>query len=118
MKKISFVLILLAAAFNLKAQEVTGDWYGVLNIGDAQLHLVFHINKQADHYATTFDSTDQGAMGLDADKTTVNSNTVNIESTRFNFKYGGVYKPDSAIIRGTFVQGGGSLPLLLTRKGK
>ena len=116
MKKIAFILILLAAAFNLKAQDVAGDWYGALNISGTQLRLVFHINKSGDVYATTFDSPDQGAAGLGVDKTTVSNNAITIISNTFSFSYNGVYKPDSAIIRGTFAQGPGSFPLLLTRK--
>jgi hypothetical protein len=116
MKKITFILILLAAAFSLKAQDVTGDWYGALNISGTQLRLVFHINKSGEVYATTFDSPDQGANGLGVDKTTVTGNAVTISSNTFSFTYNGIYKPDSAIIRGTFAQGPGSFPLLLTRK--
>ena len=116
MKKITFILMLLAAAFNLKAQDVTGDWYGALNISGVQLRLVFHVNKSGEVYATTFDSPDQGASGLGVDKTTVKNNAVTIESSQFGFNYTGTYKPDSAIIRGTFTQGPGTFPLLLTRK--
>ncbi|MDB5123945.1 MAG: hypothetical protein JWP94_2074 [Mucilaginibacter sp.] len=115
MKKIitSFIFILLT--YGAFAQGIAGDWYGTLNIpGGTTLHVVFHITKSGETYSATFDSPDQGARGLATDKTTVTGNQVTIEAAQFNFKYMGDYKPDSNKITGTFTQGGGSLPLILT----
>jgi hypothetical protein len=114
MKKITLVLMLLAAAFSLKAQDVTGDWYGAINVAGAKLHLVFHISKSGDTYATVMDSPDQGAKGLGTDKTTVNKNAITIEASKFGIKYTGTYKPDSSIINGMFAQGALNTPLILT----
>lgn len=116
MKKIIFILILLAASFNLKAQDVTGDWYGAINIAGARLHLVFHISRSGDSYSTIMDSPDQKATGLATDKTTVSNNTVNIEANKFDIKYTGTYKPDSSLISGRFLQGATNTPLILTHK--
>lgn len=116
MKKITFILILLTTAFNLKAQDVAGDWYGAIKVAGAKLNLVFHISKSGEVYTTTFDSPDQGARGLVVEKTTVSGTAVTLESAKFGFKYSGVYKPDSAIIRGAFVQGALNTPLILTHK--
>lgn len=114
MKKITLVLMLLAAAFSLKAQDVTGDWYGAIKIAGAKLNLVFHINKSGDVYSTIMDSPDQGAKGLGTDKTTVNKNEITIEANKFGIKYTGTYKPDSSIINGTFTQAVLNTPLILT----
>jgi pimeloyl-ACP methyl ester carboxylesterase len=114
MKKITLILMLLAAAFNLKAQDVTGDWYGAIKIAGAKLNLVFHVNKSGDVYSTIMDSPDQGAKGLGTDKTTVNNNAITIEANKFGIKYTGTYKPDSSIINGTFTQGALNTPLILT----
>lgn len=114
MKKITFILMLLAAAFNLKAQDVTGDWYGAIKIAGAKLHLVFHINKSGDGYSTLMDSPDQGAKGLGTDKTTVDKNAITIEANKFGIKYTGTYKPNRSIIDGTFAQGAINTPLILT----
>lgn len=114
MKKITLILMLLACAFNMKAQDVTGDWYGAIKVAGAKLNLVFHINKSGDGYSTIMDSPDQGAKGLGTDKTTVNSNTITIEATKFGIKYTGTYKPDSSIINGTFTQAVLNTPLILT----
>jgi uncharacterized protein len=116
MKKISLILILFASAFNIKAQDITGDWYGAIKANGAQLHLVFHISKTGDVYATTFDSPDQHAKGLGTDKTSFTGNAITIEASKFGIKYTGTYKPDSSMINGIFTQGAVNLPLILTRK--
>ena len=116
MKKLSLTILTLIFTIALKAQGLTGDWYGAININGTQLHLVFHISKSGDIYSSAMDSPDQGAKGIVADKTLFSNNTVTIEANRFSIKYTGTYKPDSAVIRGTFAQGTGSFPLILMRK--
>lgn len=108
--------MLLASALTLKAQDLTGDWYGALKVSGATLNLVFHISKSGDIYSTTMDSPDQGAKGMGTDKTTFNNNVITVEAAPYGIKYTATYKPDSALINGTFAQGGLSLPLTLTRK--
>ena len=114
MRRITFILMLLAATFSLKAQDVTGDWYGAIKVAGAKLNLVFHINKSGDTYSTVMDSPDQGAKGLGTDKTTVNNNAITIEANKFGIKYTGTYKPDSSTINGTFAQGALNTSLILT----
>ena len=114
MKKITLILTLIIAAFNLKAQDVTGDWYGAINVGGAKLHLVFHISKSGDSYSTIMDSPDQGAKGLATDKTSFSKNAITIEANKFGIKYTGTLKSDSSLINGTFLQGPLNTPLILT----
>ncbi|MFI5162128.1 MAG: alpha/beta hydrolase family protein [Sphingobacteriales bacterium] len=97
------------------AQSITGDWYGALSVNGTNIPLVFHIAKNGDAYTTTFDSPDQGAHGLATDKTTVAGNQLTIEASTYKITYSGIFMPDSDKIKGTFVQGGGSLPLNLGR---
>jgi uncharacterized protein len=97
------------------AQSITGDWYGALSINGTNIPLVFHVAKSGDTYTTTFDSPDQGAHGLATDKTAVTGNKLTIEASTYKIKYTGTFLPDSAQIKGTFMQGGGSLPLTLGR---
>jgi len=107
---LSFILV-FAGAF---AQNITGDWYGLIKAGGSSLHLVFHISKSGDTYTTTLDSPDQGAKGLPTDKTTVTGDVVEIEAAKFGIKYSGIYQVDKKSINGTFTQGG-AIPLNLTR---
>jgi len=115
MKKIVGTLIFMVLTYSVFAQNITGDWYGTLNIpGGKTLHVVFHITKSGDTYTTTFDSPDQGAAGLATDKTTVAGDKLTIEASKFNFTYNGVFLPDSSKINGTLSQGGGSGALNFT----
>ena len=61
------------------------------------------------------DSPDQGARGLPTDKTTVTGNQLTIEASTYKIKYMGTFLPDRPQIKGTFLQGEGSLPLNLGR---
>jgi len=98
------------------AQSIAGDWYGAVSFNGTNIPLVFHIAKDGDTYTTTFDSPDQGAHGLPTDKTTVTGNQLTIEASTYKIKYTGTFIPDSAQIKGTFIQGVGSLPLNMGRR--
>lgn len=114
MKKILITLtfaLLVTASF---AQSITGDWYGSLNVQSTKLPIVFHITKGGDGYTTTMDSPAQGAKGLPTDQTVVSGSSITISSAKFGLKYTGIFKPDSDRITGTFAQGPGSFPLVLT----
>ena len=37
-------------------QDITGEWNGTLSVQNTSLRLVFHINKTADGYSATMDS--------------------------------------------------------------
>lgn len=116
MKKISllFALLLLLSS-GLFAQSIAGTWYGTLQIpGGGQLHVVFHIKQEGNVYTTTMDSPDQGASGLPVDQTTVEGRQLTLTAAKFQLKYTGSYLPDSALIKGTFTQGPGSMPLTLS----
>jgi pimeloyl-ACP methyl ester carboxylesterase len=114
MKKIFTTSLLLLSMIAGYAQSITGTWYGTLNISGSSLHVVFHISQNGGTYATTMDSPDQGAAGLPTDQTQFTGHQLTIEASKFALKYTGTFLPDSNKITGTFVQGTGSFPLLLT----
>jgi pimeloyl-ACP methyl ester carboxylesterase len=116
MKKLNLTFSLLLLASSLFAQKIAGIWYGTLNVRGNSLRLVFHISQTSGIYATTMDSPDQHAMGLAAEKTTVEGNQLTIEATKYAIKYIGNYLPDSNKIKGIFLQGASSIPLELTDK--
>jgi len=58
-----FLSIFLCAAL-LRAQDITGQWNGVLSVQGVNLRLVLHVNKTGDGYTSTMDSPDQGAKGM------------------------------------------------------
>ena len=51
-------------AFGVLAQDITGEWNGVLSVQGMKLRLVFHVTKTDAGYTATMDSPDQGAKGI------------------------------------------------------
>ena len=107
-----FLSIFLCAVFS-QAQDITGQWNGVLSVQGTNLRLVFHINKTGEGYASTVDSPDQGAAGIPVTTTTFDGSKLFLTITALGASYEGEFKADS--IEGTFKQSGMSFPLTLKR---
>ena len=45
MRKIKLLLLALVAPFLASAQQITGDWYGLLKVQGMEMRLVFHITE-------------------------------------------------------------------------
>lgn len=96
------------------SQEIHGSWAGSLNIQGTQLPLILNVQKNGDLYQTTLDSPMQGAKGIPIKETTFANNELQIAAPNLNLKFTGHFTGNT--IEGTFVQNGGSFPLVLTRK--
>ena len=107
-----FLAIFLSGAIS-QAQDITGQWDGVLNIQGVNMRLVFHINKTDNGYVSTMDSPDQGAMGIPAATTTFNGSKLTIVAPAIGLLYEGEFKNDSFV--GTFNQGALSVPMTLKK---
>lgn len=115
MNKTTILSLLVLMSFTSSAQDITGQWNGLLKVQDGvQLRLVFHINKTESGYASTMDSPDQGANGLPVNTTKFENNTLSLEAAGLGITYTGTLA--NGLIDGTFVQRGMSLPLQLTRE--
>ena len=116
-----FCLAALTAVMTLgaQAQDVIGDWQGALKIGEAQLHMVVHIAK-ADNggLRATMDSPDQGAKGIPISSISLKDFKLTFTSDAIRGAYEGTVNAAGTVIEGTWTQGGGSLPLSLTRAVK
>lgn len=110
MKKI--FLFILTSLFVLPnfAQEIVGDWSGVLKIQSVELRIVLHIKKEENIYSATMDSPDQGAKGIPVTKVGLNGTTMIFEVETAGIKYEGNVE-DETLIKGTFNQVGQSFPL-------
>jgi len=113
MKKIIIPIILGLISFSTKAQQLTGNWQGILSLPGLNLHIVFHVKKEGDKYSSTMDSPDQNATGIAIESTIVTDKNITIESAALGIKYDGVFKTDSNKIVGTFHQGTYNIPLVL-----
>ncbi len=114
MKTISILLISVLISFSLSAQDITGQWNGVLKVQGTQLRLVFNVSKSANGYSSTMDSPDQGAKDIPVTNTTFENSKIKFEITNLNIEYIGELK-DHEII-GTFKQGGQEFPMNLSRE--
>ena len=113
MGRIAIILAIILGGTFLKAQaqDITGQWNGVLSIQGVNLRLVFHINKDANGYTSTMDSPDQGAAGIPVATTKFDGLKLSLEVPNIALKYEGEYKTDSIV--GTFKQGTLSVPMTL-----
>ncbi|MDG1332448.1 MAG: alpha/beta fold hydrolase [Crocinitomicaceae bacterium] len=115
MKKLLILIFLFITAQASQAQEITGQWNGVLKIQGSQLRLVFNITKDDEGYQATMDSPDQGAKGIPVSSTTFEDNTLTITVDNIGFKYEGDLEDDGHIV-GSFEQAGMKLPLDMYRE--
>jgi hypothetical protein len=114
MKSKVLIFFLFVSFQSLFSQEIQGSWAGNLSIQGTQLPLIFNIQKNGDLYQTTLDSPMQGAKGIPIKETTFANNELQIAAPNLNLKFSGLFKGET--IEGTFVQNGGSFPLVLSRK--
>jgi hypothetical protein len=119
MNKLFYVLLLsLFVMVGAHAQTIEGDWQGTLRAGATELRLVLHVTKdEKGALRATFDSVDQNAMGIPITSISFNDSILKFEIQNINGSYEGKANADRTVIDGTWSQGGGSLPLELTRVG-
>lgn len=114
MKKTTAVVAMMLMAFTSFAQDITGQWNGLLKVQGIQLRVVFNVSKSADGYTSTMDSPDQGANGIPVTKTSFENPNIHFEVANAGIVYDGVLKENE--IEGTFKQGGQSFPMNLSKK--
>ena len=104
-----------AQAAPASSHDLVGTWQGTLHAGQ-DLRTVVKITKdEKGAYQGTFYSLDQGAQGFPLDSATLQGSDVKFTLKLFNLSYQGKLSADRNTIDGTSSQGGGSLPLVLTR---
>lgn len=76
MKKISLLVLFFFAINFSSAQDITGQWTGILK--EAQLRLVFNITKTEKGFITTMDSPDQGVKDIPVTNTNLENSVFKI----------------------------------------
>lgn len=114
MKTILILFLTTFSTLSLSAQEITGQWNGVLKVPGAQLSLVFHVTQTADGFTGTMDSPDQGANGIPVTKTTFENPKIKFEITNARIEYIGELKEGEIV--GVFKQNGQEYPMNLSKK--
>ena len=114
MKTFSILLISLLASISLSAQDIIGQWNGVLKVQGTQLRLVFNVTKTDNSISSTMDSPDQGANGIPTSTTSFENSILKITIANAKIEYEGRLGTDNIIV-GTFKQGGQSFPMNLSK---
>lgn len=112
MKTKLFILILLIAQI-FYAQDITGTWYGTLDIRGQKLPLVIYISEKDKVYSSTFDSPLQGAKNIPIEITTFVGAKLLLSAKKVGFVFEG--KLNSGKIEGNFSQNGMNLLMVLSR---
>ena len=116
MKTKLIIIVLLSFFQNFFSQDISGSWYGNLDVQGQKLPLVIHIEKNGTDLKSTFDSPMQGAKGIPIQKTLFENNELTITAPNLGITFKGTYNVDK--IEGNFMQSGLNLPLLLTRNAE
>ncbi len=95
------------------SQNITGSWYGNLDVQGQKLPLVFHIGQEGNDLKSTFDSPTQGAKGVPIQKTLFENNELTFNASNLGITFTG--KLNTQKIEGIFSQSGMNFPLILTR---
>ncbi len=105
-------LLLFLLSVPIFGQQITGDWNGLLNIGQ-ELPIVLHIEKTDSGYSGSLDSPAQKAYGIEMSTISFEKDSITFSIARIGMSYAGVLANDE--ISGTFQQGGMQLPLAFSR---
>jgi len=112
----ALLLVSASAYAQGPSAPLTGNWTGSLNVSGTTLHLVCHFTPKPDGALSgTFDSLDQGAMGLSFSAVRVTGQTVHLEASSIGASFDGEVDAAGRTLTGHWMQGGNSLPLTLTR---
>jgi uncharacterized protein len=117
------VALCVALPSAVDAQEngaVLGSWSGTLDLPQGpQLTVVYHVERaDAGGLTGTLDSPDQGATGLPLSAVTFSGGTLTLAAASISGvpTFTGTLSEDGSKLSGTFSQGGGELPLELTKQ--
>lgn len=115
MKKLLCAIGFILFCFSLNAQDIIGQWNGILKVQGIQLRLVFNIEKADTIFAATMDSPDQGANGIPVKSVSFKNSVLKLELPNLFIQYQGTLN-DNNEITGNFKQGAISIPLTLTKE--
>jgi len=114
MKKPVLIIFALLTSLSIYAQDISGTWNGILKVQGIQLRLVFNITHTEKGYSSTMDSPDQGAKGIPVSATSYENSILKIEVANLKIQYEGSLNKENIFV-GTFIQGGQSFPLNLSK---
>ncbi|MGD0583136.1 MAG: CocE/NonD family hydrolase [Bacteroidales bacterium] len=112
---ISAGLLMLLVSFSAMAQSIEGDWYGKADVGGFELRINVHVKASGDTYTSTWDSPDQGAMGIPSTTTIFKFPDFSFSFAQAGFKYAGKVNPAYTEISGRLEQNGKIMEIVFGR---
>ena len=97
------------------ASSLAGDWSGALMAQGVELRLVLHVKTAGGTTTATLDSLDQEAFGIPVSSITRTGDKMAFEVAAVGGRFAGTLASDEKGVAGTWLQGGNSLSLALTR---
>lgn len=110
------IIIILLSTYSLSFSQITGDWFGTLQVQGVQLRMVLHITEAEAGLVTTLDSPDQGAFGIPVAETSFEAPKLSLELSKLGAQFEGQLKQDSLL--GFWLQAGRQFPLNFGREAK
>jgi uncharacterized protein (TIGR03435 family) len=104
-----------AQAAPASPHDIADTWQGTLHAGQDLRTIVKITRDDKGVYQGLFYSIDQGSQGFKLDSVALTGQDVKLTLKLFNLTYTGKLSLDGKTIDGSSSQGGGSLPLVLTR---
>lgn len=108
--------ILLVGTISISGQTIEGSWYGKANVQGLELRLNVHVQQAGETFTSTWDSPDQGAMGIPSTETTFLYPDFTFSHAPAGFKFEGRVDPEYTGIKGTVSQGGQKFDVVFSRE--
>ena len=115
MRSFQLIIFAILISFSLAAQDVTGDWYGEVG-NNSKIQFIFHLSKGAEGLTATLDIPSQNLKGIKTKEVSFEDNQLYIDGKNLGFEYKGTFRPDSADIKGKFIEGPNAVLLVLSRE--
>ena len=112
-----FAIALFIVGFQAysSAQSIEGDWYGKASFQGIELRLSLHVKSTGEGYTSTWDSPDQGAMGIPSTTTEFTYPEFSFSFAGAGLKYSGKVDPGYSTITGILNQGKQKLDIIFGR---
>ena len=111
----SVFILTLVVSVSAYPQSIEGDWFGKASVQGIDLRLSLHIKSSDQGYTSTFDSPDQGAVGIQLTTTTFKFPDFSFSYTEAGFKFTGLINASYTEITGNLEQGGQKIKIVFGR---
>jgi len=110
-KFLAILPICLFSVFPVFSQDISGTWYGLLEMHDLKIRTILHITKVGNGYEVTSDVPDMDFYNVKPDTIIYDKNKVIIKNEKYDIYYKGTLSPMGTFIEGIHKQHGDSVLL-------